>query len=88
MGGNQHRGAVFRHIRQNHAHHLPAHHRVQAIHRLVQNQHLRMDAHGQVEGRLLLHTLGIAADGGVGRQLKNLMEPGKQGIVKLGVNPL
>ena len=41
----------------------PAHHRVQAVHRFVQDQHLRVAAQGQPEGGLLLHPLGQPADG-------------------------
>ena len=45
-------------IRDSHqAPDLPAHHRVQAVHRFVQNQHVRPDTQSQPKSGLLLHCL-------------------------------
>lgn len=57
VAGHQHRRAALRHVAQKQRPHLPPHHRVKAIHRLVQNEVLRHTAHHQPKGRLLLHTL-------------------------------
>ena len=57
VAGHQHRGAPVGHVPQQQGPHLPPHHRVQTVHRLIQHQHLRHAAHGQPEGRLLLHAL-------------------------------
>ena len=84
--GNQHRGAVLGNVGQNQAHDLPPHDGVQAVHRLVQNQCLGPGAQGQMEGRLLLHTLGEAANLAPFRQAEHIVEPVEQFIVKLGVN--
>ena len=61
VAGHQHRGAPLGHVAQKQRPYLPPHHRVKAVHRLVQNEVLRHAAHRQPEGRLLLHTLGHAA---------------------------
>ena len=85
VGRNQHRGASLGHIRQHQRPHLPAHHRVQTVHRLIQDQVVRHAAQGQPEGRLLLHTLAEAADRPFFIQLKDLLQlfiplHGKSGI--------
>ena len=63
VGADQHGGAPLGHVAHEQRPHLAAHHRVQAVHRLVQHQHLGLAAQGQPEGGLLLHPLGQAADG-------------------------
>ena len=60
MAGYQHRGTTLRHVPQQQGPHLPPHHRVQTVHRLIQNEVLRHTTHGQPEGRLLLHPLAHA----------------------------
>ena len=60
MAGHQHRRAPLRHVAQKQRPHLPPHHRIEAVHRLVQNEVLRHTAYRQPEGRLLLHTLAHA----------------------------
>ena len=60
VGREQDRGAPLGHVLHQDAPDLPAHHRVQAVHRLVQDQHPGLDGDGQQEGRLLLHALGVA----------------------------
>ena len=54
---------------------LPPHHRVQAVHGLIQNQYLRPGAEGQLEGRLLLHALGEPANGALRGQLEDVIQP-------------
>ena len=63
VGGYQHCGAVVGHVSHQQGPHLPPHHRVQAVHRLVQQQVVRPAAQGQPEGGLLLHALGEPPDG-------------------------
>ena len=63
VGGDEHRGPPLGHVPHKQGPHLPPHHRIQAVHRLVQHQHLGLAAQGQPEGRLLLHPLGQPADG-------------------------
>ena len=63
VGGDQHRGPPLGHVPHEKGPHLPPHHRVQAVHRLIQHQDVRHTAQGQPEGGLLLHPLGQAADG-------------------------
>ena len=55
--GDQHRRPLLRHVLQQNAPDLTAHHRVQAVHRLVQDHQFRLQAHGQPEGRLFLLSL-------------------------------
>ena len=85
VGGNQNGGAVLCHIVQNHAHDLPAHHRIQAVHRLVEDEHLRAAGDGQPEGRLLLHALGKAADGLALVEGEDLPQPVKPPFVEAWV---
>ncbi len=63
VGGHQHRGPPLGHIPHEQRPHLAAHHRIQAVHRLVQQQVIRPAAQRQPEGGLLLHPLGQPADG-------------------------
>ena len=84
VGGDQHGGALLGHVGHDEAPHLPAHHRVQAVHRLVQHQHLRPAAQGEPEGGLLLHTLGKAAHGPL---LIHLGKEVPQGLVAVLVEP-
>ena len=82
VGGDQHRGPPLGHVPHKEGPHLAAHHRVQAVHRLVEDQHLGIAAQGQPEGRLLLHPLGQPADGLL---LVHLGEGLGQGLVPLHV---
>ena len=68
VGGDQHRGAVFADVVHHEAPHLAAHHRVQSVHRFVQDQVSGAAGHGQPEGGLLLHPLAHAADQGLFRE--------------------
>ena len=74
VGAHQDRGAPLGHVRQHQGPHLAPHHRVQAVHRLVQDQVVRHAAQGQPEGGLLLHALAEAADGPLFVQLKDLLQ--------------
>ena len=69
--GHQHRSAALRHIAHHQAPHLTAHHRVQTVHRLIQDQIIRHGGQSQPEGRLLLHTLGKPPDRPLFVQLKH-----------------
>ena len=62
VAGYQHRSAPLRHVAHHQAPHLTAHHRVQTVHRLIQDQIIRHGGQSQPEGRLLLHTLGKPPD--------------------------
>ena len=74
VAGHQHRSAPFRHVAHHQAPHLPAHHRVKAVHRLIQNQVVRHGGQRQPEGRLLLHPLGKPPDGALFVQIENLFQ--------------
>ena len=86
MGGHQHRAAVFRHVGQQQVPDLAAHHRVQAVHRLVQHDVVRAAAEGQPEGRLLLHALGHFADGLAQAQVKGPAQLLKARLTEAGVD--
>ena len=85
VGGHQHAYAPFGNIGKNQAQDLPPHHRIQSVHRFVQNQHIRAGAYGQLESGLLLHALGKPADGAFSGKLKGLKKPLKKGVVKPGI---
>ena len=63
VGGHQHRGPPLGHVPHEQRPDLAAHHRVEAVHRLVQQQIVRPAAQRQPKRGLLLHPLGQAADG-------------------------
>ena len=86
MGGYQNRCLPAGHVIQDQAPHLPPHDRVQTVHRLVQNQHLRMGGQGQVERRLLLHTLAEAPDGALAGQLEHSLKLLEPLFIKLGID--
>ena len=86
MRRDQHRGAVPRHVGENQTHDLPPHHRVETVHRLIQNQRSGAGADGQVERRLLLHSLGKPADGRPPGKLEHVVQLVEKLIVKGGVN--
>ena len=62
VAGHQNGGATLGHVAQQQRPHLTAHDGVKAVHRFVQDQVFRHAAHGDPEGRLLLHTLAHTAD--------------------------
>ena len=86
VGGHQYRAAVFRHVGQQQVPDLAAHHRVQAVHRLVQHDVVRAAAEGQPEGRLLLHALGHFADGLAQAQVKGAAQLLKARLTEAGVD--
>ena len=88
MAGHQHGGATLRHVAQQQRPHLTAHHRVKAVHRLVQDQVLRHAAHGDPERRLLLHTLAHAADHLAVVQREHLVHPVIALLAEAGVHTL
>ena len=46
VGGDQHGGPPLGHISHEEGPHLPPHHRIQAVHRLIQHQDVRHTAQG------------------------------------------
>ena len=62
VAGDEHRRAALGDVLHDKAPHLTAHHGVEAVHRLIQNEIVRHTAHGDPERRLLLHSLGKTAD--------------------------
>ena len=83
--GDQYRSATLRHVGHDYAPYLTAHHRVQTIHRLIQNQHVGTGADGQMEGCLLLHTLGETTNLHGSRETEYVMQFGVQRLVEIGV---
>ena len=59
----EHRHALLRHILHDKRPHLPPHHGVEAVHRLIEHEYLRPRRKCDPEGRLLLHAARKAADG-------------------------
>ena len=85
VGGNQNADTPLGNVGKNQAQHLPPHHRVQTVQRLVEDQHIRPGAHSQLESGLLLHALGKPADGAFPGKLEGVKQPVKEGAVKFGV---
>ena len=86
VGGDEHRGFPLGDLGEDEAPHLAAHDRVEAVHRLVQNEHIRAGADAQLKGCLLLHALGKAADLPVFGQLEGFVQAVEQGIIEVGVD--
>ena len=59
----EHRHALLRHILHDKRPHLPPHHGVEAVHRLIEHEYLRPRRKRDPERRLLLHAARKAADG-------------------------
>ena len=88
VAGHQHGQAALGGVRHEKAPDLPAHHRVEAVHRLVEHHDVRHLAHGQPEGRLLLHALAHAADGLALVKLKDLLQLLVAPRVEARIDPL
>ena len=86
VGGDQHRRPLLRHVLQQNAPDLTAHHRVQAVHRLVQDHQFRLQAHGQPEGRLFLLPLAELAHQFFGIQFKSRAQGLKALCGEIGVH--
>ena len=86
VGGHQHRRLVLRHVREDQTPDLTAHHRIEAVHRLVQDQDFRPGRQRQPEGRLLLHPPAEPPNGPVLVQRKGLRELFKSFLVKARVD--
>ena len=88
VGRDQDGGATLGNIGEDQAPDLAAHDGVQTVHGLVQDQHIGAAADGQVESRLLLHTLGEPADLALPGQVEDFVEPLVQVLIEIGVNTL
>ena len=85
--GNQHRGLALRHVLQDQAPHLPAHHRVETVHRLVQDQHLRSHRQCQPESGLLAHAAAQLPDRTGVVEVKGFAETRVSLRVEAGIDP-
>ena len=84
---DKHRCAALGNVLQDEAPHLTAHHGVEAVHRLIQNEIVRHGAHGEPEGRLFLLALAHAAQGTGLVQRKDLFELFIALCIKMRVEP-
>ena len=88
VGGDHNGGPMLLHLAEDQAPELAAHHRVQPVHRLVQQQDLRPKAQRQPEKGLLLHPLGKPADRLIRVDGEDLAQPAEQLPVKPGIKAL
>ena len=76
-------------LRQYDAPDLTPHHRVESVHRFVQNQNIRLAADGKPECHLFLHSLRQPSDIALHINIREkLLHPVKQLSIKRRIDPL